>query len=180
MSEHDDLQQAIEHLNASKNGFQWDDHDVASPEDEHFDVLCFTNHGHRYAFLGEDVREVIGKTTLTPLPGSPVYIEGVMIHRRHVIGVLNLNMWLYPDQHWAQEDQDRIILVEQGSFSAGIHAGQRAHIEQWPQSSLEHPGMDILSTRVKAYCLGVQEDEEQQAILLLNIRKILEDAAIRG
>lgn len=142
------------------------------------DVLSFTTHGHHYGVEGTFVREILGHPPLTSLPGSPSFLDGVVLYRRHVVGVLNITAWLYPDQQWPHEPADRVIIVEHGALTVGIHAGQDVRLERWNTDTLQGDA-GRLAANARTYCTGIQEHDTHNT-LLLDITHILRDAIARG
>lgn len=138
------------------------------------DVLVFATHGQHYGIEGTFVREILGSPPITSLPGSPPFLNGVVLYKRHVVGVLNIAAWLYPNQKWAHEPPDRVILIEHGALTVGIHAGQDVRLERWDMDTLQHEA-GRLAPNVRKYCSGIQEHGTHNA-LLLNIPHILRDA----
>ena len=192
------LTQALEALEAralrrAAQGRAWDmelDSEVEEEEgaapgqaqsEELLSVLRFHPMTHHYALPGEQVLEVIGPAKLTPLPGSPPYILGITVHRRQVVGVLDLDRFFYPDRELPPTQPERVILVEYGSALVGLHAGQRAHLEQWPVSSLSKDSVELLLPNIRPYARALRDSpQDPDVVLLLNLDKVLEDAALRG
>lgn len=148
------------------------------PEEQQLTLLRFEIGKQRYAVPGEQVREVISASRPTRLPGAPAYIKGIVIHRRQVVGVLDLERWLQltpspPDPNEAE----RIVLIEHGALLVGLCTSSLTQMITIPQSRAEAlpPGE---STRTQIYVRAIIEDEAGP-ILLLRVERLLEDAAIR-
>ena len=182
MGESDDanasgLAELIEHARQSAGAtFDWGGGDQ-EVEEEQLSLLQFKVGSQLYAISGEHVREVISYETSTPLPGAPPYLEGIVVHRRQVLGVLDLDAWLELDS--STRDYERVIIVEHGSFQAGIGAAASTKIIQLVSSQLSTSLLDGLPPRSKAYTKAVCETPEA-LVLVLDIAKLLEDAAVRG
>lgn len=142
-------------------------------------LLHFTLGARHYAIPGEQIREVIQPERITRLPGSPDYIRGVVVHRRSVIGVLDLERWLELDSEADQDAMKRLILVEHGELTAGICTGELTQImtltDEEMQRALKHGAPDQKSAPYVRAVLHIGELN----VLLLHITRILGDAAIR-
>lgn len=171
------LAELIEHARQSAGAtFDWSS-GGEEIEEEQVSLLQFRVGSQLYALGGEHVREVIGFESSTPLPGAPDYLNGIVVHRRQVLGVLDLDEWLELDT--SARDYERVIIVEHGTFQAGIGAAASTKLVQCSSSQLSVSLLDGLPPRTKAYTKAVCETAEG-LVLVLDIAKLLEDAAVRG
>ncbi len=157
----------------------------AASETPKISLLEFRGDYQRYALRGEQVREVISGLPVTRLPGAPTYIEGIVIHRRQVIGLINLGRWFgFKEEadEVATGEMDRIILVEHGSLVAGIACSQATSLESWPASLLDETVPDSLPRQLRAYTLALRDADADAGgpIILLDIKRLLDDAALQG
>ena len=162
--------------------FDWGEDGGELEESELLTLLQFSKGGQRYAILGEEVREVLNRAQSTELPGAPPHILGIMIHRRQVIGLLDLDVWfgLTPKMSQEQRDEEqfgRVILVERESLVAGILAGASTTIVQWSSDLIGNEVPESIPPQIKRYIKAIKDDEEG-AVLLLDITRLLEDAAV--
>lgn len=153
-------------------------HELALSSEAPIPVLHFTLHGEHYAIAGEHIREVILATNLTPLPGAPDYILGVMVHRRHVIGVLDLASWLERPHVGAPDGSERLVILEHGDMTAGICTDAFTQIVDIPHHKLEQAlGKQHRATHHNPYISAILPIREH-AVPLLHITKLLSDAAL--
>lgn len=144
-------------------------------------VLRFHIATHHYALPGEEVKEIIGPGKLTPLPGAPPYILGITVHRRQVVGVLDLDRFFYPERNLPTHPHERLVIVEYGQALVGINAGSRTTLEQWPARSFSAESLELLQPNIRPYARAMRDNpNDPDVILLLDIEKVLEDAALRG
>ncbi len=183
MSDHDPDQDSIEQfIRTLPASSQAEGLDRAQHGDEHtiHTLLHFTLGERHYAIPGEHIREVIQPDTITRLPGAPDYIRGVVVHRRSVIGVLELERWLELSTQ-TMADVQRLILVEHGDLIAGLCTDQFTKImtisDHTMQEALDHYAPNQGQS---PYILAVLELPEHDApVLLLHITRLLDAAAIR-
>jgi purine-binding chemotaxis protein CheW len=161
-------------------GFDWQDLGVAAEGAEIIPVLRFGMRGLSYAVRGADVSEVMRSPKLTPLPGAPPYVMGIVLHRRQVVGVLDLNVWLgMATPHEAGlSASSRLILVEHGTFLVALYAEQVATVEHWA-ADRTHSIPAGLPERIRRYA-ELAHEIDGQLVPLLHIKKIVEEAAVRG
>jgi chemotaxis signal transduction protein len=161
-------------------GFDWEDLGVVTQGTEIISVLRFGMQGLSYAVRGADVSEVMRAPKLTPLPGAPPYVMGIVLHRRQVVGVLDLNVWLgLATPHEATiSTSSRLILVEHGTFLVALYAEQVATVEHW-ELDRTHAIPTGLPERIRRYA-ELAHEVDGQLVPLLHIKKIVEEAAVRG
>ena len=116
---------------------------------------------------------------MTPLPGAPEYIEGIVVHRRQVIGLLDLEVWFGRSKR-VRASNDRILIIEEGALVAGIACDATTRMEVWPASILDAPVPDSIPAHVRPYVLALRDDKEQGTVLLLDVKRLLEDAAVKS
>jgi chemotaxis signal transduction protein len=105
---------------------------------------------------------------------------GIVLHRRQVVGVLDLNVWLgLATPHEAGlAATSRLILVEHGTFLVALYAEQVATVEHWEVERTDEVPAG-LPERIRRYA-ELTHEVEGQLVPLLHIKKIVEEAAVRG
>lgn len=158
--------------------FDWEAEE-AEAEEETVTVLRFSVGDRLFAVRGETVREITSDLEVTPVPGAPKHVRGVGVIRRRVVGVLNLYEWLDPVAERGDVDTHRIIVLEADPFVVGIEATDVSGIDEWPESSLDRSAIpETIGARTRRYALGVQLVEDD-AIVLLDAPRLLQDAAVQ-
>ena len=115
---------------------------------------------------------------LTPLPGAPDYILGVMVHRRHVIGVLDLASWLERPHTGMPDGTERLVIIEHGDMTAGICTDAFTQIVDIPHHKLEQArSKHHRAIHHNPYISAILPIREH-AVPLLHITKLLSDAAL--
>ncbi len=81
-------------------------------------IVNFTIGEVNYGVPVEQVREVRDMQTVTPVPGSPAFVEGVTNLRGQIITVMDLRKRLgLPDKSIANE---KIIIIDLGKHAIGV------------------------------------------------------------
>jgi purine-binding chemotaxis protein CheW len=88
------------------------------------DVLVFSRGAERYGFDLGVATEVLKPTALTPLPGTPTVIVGVVLHRGEVVPVVDMLGLL--GQPAAAVERARVVVVETGGITLGLLADEVA------------------------------------------------------
>ncbi len=91
--------------------------EVSAPA-ETLDLLVFSLGGERYGIEAAHVVDVLRLRELTPVPGTPPFVLGVMNHRGRIVAVLDLPKLLELPGHGSAEDS-RVVAVEAGGMSFG-------------------------------------------------------------
>ncbi len=164
----------------SGDGFDWDEEaSEADGSQETVSVLRFRVGDSGFAVPTEYVREIISDLTITPVPGAPKHVRGVAVLRRQVLGVLDLHQWLDPVAVRERADSGRIVIVEVGPYTVGIEASEVTGMDEWPAQVLDRSRIpESINSRTRRYAAGIRLSE-QEAIVLLNVPKLLDDAAVQ-
>ncbi|MCX7793279.1 MAG: chemotaxis protein CheW [Thermodesulfovibrionales bacterium] len=85
--------------------------EVQSWEAEPVNLLVFKLAGEEYAFMLEDVKEILKKQFITPVPLAPYSVIGITSLRGTVIPVIDLSMKLL-GIHSRREKTSRILIME--------------------------------------------------------------------
>lgn len=94
-----------------------------TPAGRVFDVIEFTLAGERYAVETSCVVEVQPLQHLTPLPGTPPVLLGIINVRGHILAVIDLKRFFdLPAE--GISDLHRVIVLRQGDVELGILADQ--------------------------------------------------------
>jgi purine-binding chemotaxis protein CheW len=83
------------------------------------EVLTFMLGQERYGIETRYVREVAPMNELTPLPGSPSFVMGIVNIRGQVVSVIDIRK-LFELPQRGVGDQDRIIVLQDGAMEFGI------------------------------------------------------------
>ncbi|MEW6181600.1 MAG: chemotaxis protein CheW [Bacillota bacterium] len=133
-------------------------------------VVVFKLAGETYGVDIASVAEIIRMESITRVPRTPEFIEGVINLRGKVIPVIDLRR-RFDLPKGEQSRQTRIIIVEMGEMVIGMIVDAVIEVLRVSEESIEPPpavinGVDVI------YLRGIALREERM-IILLNLEKIL-------
>ena len=136
------------------------------------DVLEFRLAGERYAVETRYVREVHPLKDLTPLPGTPPFVLGIVNVRGRIVPVLDLKKFFeLPEQ--GLTDLHRIILIEGSEMEFGLLADATVGVRSIPADSLQLSLPTLTGIRSE-YLKGVTAER----LVVLDVARILADPKI--
>ncbi len=133
------------------------------------EVLEFSLAYERYALETSAVREVYPLRELTPLPGTPPFILGIINLRGQILPVNDLKRFFnLPEK--GLSDLNKVIVLHRGRLEVGILADNIVGVRKLPLAEVQAglPTLEGLSTN---YLKGVTAD----ALIILDAEKILAD-----
>jgi purine-binding chemotaxis protein CheW len=117
-----------------------------------------------------DVREIIRMQNVTRVPGTPVYMEGVINLRGKVVPVVDLRKRL--DLKVRQQTKEsRIVVVDIGGKDVGVIVDGVTEVLRIPLSSVEPPSQMIANSD-SAYIRGIAKLGDK-LVILLDLDKVL-------
>lgn len=122
-------------------------------KDNLIEVLEFFMSGERYALPMNYVKEVTLLRHLTPLPGTPDFILGIMSIRGKVISVTDLRIF-FDLPRKGISDYNKIIVLSGKKMEFAILADQVSGVSGMNLNDLSHPP-DILKGAGKDFLSGV-------------------------
>lgn len=93
----------------------------ASSDAETVDVVVFELSGERYALETAFVREVQALEDLTPLPGVPPFVAGIINLRGEILSVVDLSVFFDLPARGLPE-RDTLLVLEHGPVRFGVLA----------------------------------------------------------
>ncbi len=139
---------------------------------EHIEVLEFFLSQERYALETFHIREVALLKELTPLPGTPPFVKGIMNLRGKALSVIDLKKFFdLPEK--GMGDRNKIIVLSSARMEFGILADAILGIRKVGLKGLQ-PLLATLTGIRKDYLKGVTGDR----LVVLDAGKILEDKRI--
>jgi purine-binding chemotaxis protein CheW len=113
-----------------------DDQPESGPGEELAGFLWFTVGGENYALDIRRVREVIRPRRVTPVPGAPTVVMGILSHRGAIVAILDLWLRLGVPGSSAAASR-RIIVVRKGDGCCGLLVDGVGRVVKLPLSALE-------------------------------------------
>ena len=145
---------------------------ASRPETGALELLEFRLAGERYAVETRFVAEVHPLRDLTPLPGTPDFVRGIVNLRGRILPVYDLKKFFsLPEQ--GLTDLHRIVVVSGGDFELGLLADVVVGVRELARDALSPP-LPTLSVIAAGYLKGVSEE----SLVVLDLERILTDPRI--
>lgn len=124
------------------------------------------------------VREIIKIPTLTELPSTPSFIEGIFDLRGVVVPVINLAKWMGIKEPENQAFKPRVIVTEFSNVLIGfiVHEAKRIRRISW--KDIEPANFSTGSGLDKGRITGVTRIENDEVLLILDLESVVEDLGI--
>lgn len=141
---------------------------VADVDEPVFKIVIFSLSGDRYAFAGTSVLEILPVEEVSPIPGTPSCILGLIVVRGDIESVVNLRSVLgLPED---AEREGTIVLASSGTVRSGILVDEVADVVDVPQRSILTAPSN-LDAAAREFVAG-QLEHEGRNITLLDLEKI--------
>lgn len=118
------------------------------------------------------VQEIIRSATVTAVPNSPDFVEGVINLRGNIIPVVDLRkrLYLYNEANAAQRAW--ILILNINDRVVGFIVDQVTHVIKVPEESVQPPPEIVISGLESQYIQGVCELSEN-LLVILNFSRVL-------
>ncbi|MDD5167532.1 MAG: chemotaxis protein CheW [Syntrophales bacterium] len=133
------------------------------------DVVEFCLASETYGLPSSSIREVYPAIDITPLPGTPAFVAGIIHVRGEILSVVDIGKFFGLEQK-ESPDQRMIIILDDGRMTYGILADAVMGIRRVYPGDLQS-SLPTLTDRRADYLLGVTPD----FLIVLDAIKILED-----
>ena len=137
-----------------------------------FEIVAFLLGRERYGVESRYVREVCPLNELTPLPGLPSFVLGIVNVRGRVLSVIDLSK-LFDLPPKGIGDFDRIIVLHDGAMELGILCNAILGVAQTARDELQ-PSLPTLTGAREKYLKGVTRDR----MAILDASRLLSDEDI--
>jgi purine-binding chemotaxis protein CheW len=145
---------------------------TAATDADSLELLAFRLATERYAIETRHVVEVHPLRDLTPLPGTPEFVRGIVNLRGRILPVFDLKKFFgLPEE--GVTDLHRIIVVRGRDLELGLLADMVVNVLTLPRSALQ-AGLPTLSGIGAEYIMGVSG----QRVIALDLDRVLADPRI--
>ena len=145
------------------------------------DVVEFEIGGEHYAFDIHLAREIVEMIPITPVPGAPPYIAGIINLRGEITNIIRINELLSLNKGRDVEEQKIIVLVsrENEGSGVGIIVDEVHSVNVVSEDDIEQMG-ENLSYDDNGFIKGIikvkkGEDKEEGLVIWLDMKKVLGD-----
>jgi len=139
---------------------------------EHLLVIEFLLAYERYGIEASFVREVYPLRELTPLPGTPPFVLGIINVRGQIRSVLDIKRFFDLPQRGLTE-RDKILLVRAGDTELGLLADAVLGVRALPAGAIQAAPATLTGIGAQ-YLRGVTAD----GLIVLDVAAILSDKRI--
>jgi len=142
-------------------------------EQERLDIVEFLLAYERYAIESAWVREVHPLKDITPLPGTPPFVLGIINVRGQIVSVVDLKKFFdLPAK--GLTDLNKVIIVRDELMEFGLLADEVRGVRQILRQELQ-PSLPTLTGIRAEYLKGVTADR----LVVLDIAKLLADPKMK-
>ncbi len=132
------------------------------------EIVAFQLGQERYGVESRAVREVCPLVELTPLPGTPGFVLGIMNLHGGVLSVIDLGK-LFELPARGLGELDRAVVISNGIMEFGLLAHAIIGVQAVPRSALQPP-LPTMTRRYGSYLLGIAPDR----LAVLDAQRLLE------
>ena len=144
-------------------------------QDKIVELVVFSMGDEEFAANIDQVREVITRGTITPIPDSPDFVEGITNVRGEITVAVDLEGGLSLES--PQEGEGKhIIITEQESSLFGLIVDEVTQVLRIPESQIR-PTPEAVTRMKKVYVNGVITLDERLTILL-DLSKVLSEESL--
>ncbi len=132
-----------------------------------------------YGINVSKVREIIKMPSLTELPGTPEFIEGIFDLRDVVIPVVNLSKWMGIKEPEIAKKNSRVIITEFNNILIGfiVHEAKRIRRINWADiepASFANGAGKLDGSKIT----GVTKIEDDSVLLILDLESVVQDLGL--
>lgn len=136
------------------------------------EVLEFRLAHELYGIETTYVSATVPLQELTPLPGTPPFVLGLINHRGQILSVIDLKKFFdLPDK--GLTDLNKVIIVRSDEMEFGVLADEIAGVRQIGRDEIQ-PALPTLTGVREEYLLGVSRERT----VLLDGRRLLTDRSL--
>lgn len=143
---------------------------AVDPQDEVLQWVTFRLEGENYGINVMQVQEVLRVSEITPVPGTPPYILGIINLRGNVVTVLDTRM-RFGLPPYETDDVSRVVIVEANGNVLGILVDSVAEVVYLRASEIE-TAPNVGNDESSKYIQGVYSNEGN-LLILVDVNKLL-------
>ena len=141
--------------------------------EDHLEIVEFLLASERYAVESSWVREVYPLKEITPLPGTPPFVLGIINVRGQIVSVVDLKKFFdLPPK--GLSSLDKVIIVTDGRMEFGLLTDAVAGVREISPGGIQQALPTLTGVRAE-YLKGVTADR----LVILDVGKLLADPAMK-
>ena len=142
--------------------------EIVDVEEERIKVVIFVAGSNRYAFYGEEIREILPSCDISWVPGTPDFLPGLINVRGDIESVIDIRQFLGEGK--ADPKVGLIALAVRGDFRSGIIIDSIEDVMDVPLSAVRPP-LSTLNGVARDLVAG-EIDCDGAVITLLDVGKL--------
>lgn len=132
-------------------------------DEESLQIVRFQLAEESYGVEISRIREIIQRPAVTPLPGSPPFVEGVVFHRDRVVPVISLRRRFEMEPYGGPKSF--VIVMDIGGTVAGVTVDGVQEVLRLDVSEIEPPPAGVGGPRSR-FISGIARVGERLVVLL--------------
>lgn len=146
--------------------------DKQEAQNEDLQCVTFDLNGETYALDVMRVQEVLRVGEISPVPGAPEYVLGIINLRGKVVTVIDARLRL--GLSYAENtDLSRIIVLEAAGQDVGILVDGVAEVVQIPRGDID-PSPSVGNEEAARYIEGVAS-RDKELVIVVDVDKLLSE-----
>jgi purine-binding chemotaxis protein CheW len=145
-------------------------------EPEIIQLIIFNLGDEEFCVDITQVREIIRRSTITPIPDSPDFIQGVTNVRGEIAVVIDLKSRFYLPSSKTVEEK-HIIMTEQDKNLFGLMVDEVTEVLRIPRTEIK-PTPELVTRIDRVYISGVIT-MEKRLIMMLDLTKVLSEEELK-
>ena len=134
--------------------------------------VIFKLNNEEYGVEISHVQEITEYKTVTSVPNTPSFIEGIINLRGSIVPIVSIKKRFDLPTEEKEEDQ-RVIIINLGSRQVGFIVDDASQVLTLNEDQIENPP-DLITGIDRDYITGIGKTDEK-IIILLDLEKILTD-----
>lgn len=143
--------------------------DVVDVEEETVKVVVFTLGQRRYAFPGQDIKEILPDCQVYPVPSLPGYLPGLINVRGEIESAVDLRPFLGGTP--SGPGRVMMAMAQRGDFRAGIIIEAVEDVTDLPKSRIK-PALATLTGPARDLAAAEVDLGEGQTATLIDLEKL--------
>jgi len=138
--------------------------------EDQIEILEFVLTGEHYGVESIYAKEVYPMKELTPIPGLPSFVIGIINIRGQILSILDIRRFFELPTQESLGDLNRVIVVHTPEMELGLLADRIVGVHFLPKKKIQPPLPTLTGIRSE-FLLGVTSER----LILLDIQKMLKD-----
>jgi len=147
---------------------------IVDVEEARVKIVIFSIAEELYAFYGADVREILPPTEISPVPGLPEFLPGLINVRGDVESVVDIRHFLrIPSSPPAQ---GCIVLAAKNGIRSGVLVDAAIDVDDILLGDISPP-LSTLDTGIREFIVG-EFDYKEKSVTLLDVGTLFAKIAL--